>query len=332
MSLTLSVRRAAWPIAGTFTISRGSKTVAETLIVTVEGQGARGQTVRGLGECTPYRRYGETLDSVEAQIEGARAAVEGGADRLALADLLPAGAARNAVDCALWDWQAKADGKRVWEIAGLPAPEPVNTVFTLSLDTVENMAAAAAKAAHYPALKLKLTGDGDLERVAAVREQAPGPTLVVDANEGWSPAHLERYVPALAQLGVAMIEQPLPAGEDAALADYDGPVTLCADESCHDRASLDALMGKYGMVNIKLDKTGGLSEALILRDEARARGFQVMVGCMLASSLAMAPAVLAAQGAEVVDLDGPLWLAEDYQPALAIEGASIAPPDAALWG
>ncbi|MEM8586488.1 MAG: N-acetyl-D-Glu racemase DgcA [Pseudomonadota bacterium] len=327
MSRALTVRQHAWPIRGSFTISRGSKTSADTLIVEITDGDAVGR-----GECVPYARYGETLESAEAQVRSITAAVDDGADRSDLLGLLPACAARNAVDCALWDLAAKLSGRPAWQLAGLAAPKPVETAYTISLDTVDAMGAAAAKASAMPLLKLKLTGEGDVERVAAVRENAPDARIIVDANEAWTEAHLGSFVPALASLGVEMIEQPLPAGKDDALAGYDGPITLCADESCHDRSSLDDLAGKYGMVNIKLDKTGGLTEALALREQARERSFQVMIGCMLASSLAMAPALLLAQDAEVVDLDGSLWLAEDYQPPLRTEGALLHPPEAALWG
>ena len=327
MSRNLTVRRHAWPIRGSFTISRGSKTSADTLIVEIKDGDAAGR-----GECVPYARYGETMEGAEAQIRSVAAAVRDGADRSDMLDLLPAGAARNAVDCALWDLAAKLSGKPAWQLAGLNAPKPVRTAYTISLDTVDAMGRAAAKAAAMPLLKLKLTGEGDVERVAAVRENAPDARIVVDANEAWTERHLDRFIPALASLGVEMIEQPFPSEKDDALVGYDGPITLCADESCHDRSSLDGLAGKYGMVNIKLDKTGGLTEAVALREEARHRGFEVMVGCMLASSLAMAPALLLAQDVEVVDLDGPLWLAEDYQPALRVDGALLHPPEPALWG
>ena len=327
MTYRLSVRHTPYRLAGTFSISRGSRTVADTLVVTIAGEGLTGR-----GECVPYARYGESLDGVRTQIEAIRPAVEEGLDRALLQRSMPAGAARNAIDCALWDLEAKRQGCRVWELAGLPAPEPVETVYTLSLDTPERMAAAAKANADKPALKLKLTGDGDLDRVTAVREHAPAARIIVDANEAWRPEHLDRFLPALADLGVAMVEQPLPADRDEALRGYDSPVPVGADESCHDRASLDALVGKYRVVNIKLDKTGGLTEALALRKAAREHGFEIMVGCMMASSLAMAPAHLVAQGARFVDLDGPLWLAEDVEPPLTVDGVRISPPAPALWG
>jgi L-alanine-DL-glutamate epimerase-like enolase superfamily enzyme len=323
----LSVREAVWPIRGVFTISRGSRTEARTLIAEIAAGGAVGR-----GECTPYARYGESLESVTAQIESVVQAIADGADRPGLEALLPPGAARNAVDCALWDLEAKLAGVPAWALAGIPEPGPVTTVYTLSLDTVERMGEAARQSAHRPLLKLKLTGEGDLERVQAVRANAPASRLVVDANEAWSIGHLERFGPAFAGLGVELIEQPLKASEDDALLGFRSPIPLCADESCHDTASLDHCAGKYAMVNIKLDKAGGLTEALRLRAAARERGFAVMVGCMVASSLAMAPATLVAQGAEVVDLDGPLLLAQDHDPALRYDGATVYPPEPTLWG
>jgi L-alanine-DL-glutamate epimerase-like enolase superfamily enzyme len=282
----------------------------------------------GRGECVPYARYGETLDSVAAQI----AALPERLDRAALAEALPAGAARNAVDCALWDLEAKRAGRRVWEIAGLAAPGPLVTAYTLSLDTPEAMRAKAAANAHRPLLKIKLGTPEDMPRLEAVRAGAPEARLIVDANEGWTAEVYADLAPHLLRLGVEMVEQPLPAGADDALGDMARPLPVCADEACHDRASLPALAGKYDMVNIKLDKTGGLTEALALRDAARAAGYRVMVGCMVGSSLAMAPAVIAAQGAEVVDLDGPLLLAEDREAPLVYDAEGVHPPEAALWG
>lgn len=327
MTYSLSARHAQYRLAGTFRISRGSRTVADTLVVTITAGGLMGRA-----ECVPYARYGENLDGVRAQIDAIRPTVEEGLNRSLLQRSMPAGAARNAIDCALWDLEAKQQGCRVWDLAGLPTPGPVETVYTLSLDTPEAMAAAATANADKPTLKLKLTGDGDLDRVAAVREHAPAARIIVDANEAWRPEHLDRFLPVLADLGVAMVEQPLHADRDDALRGYESPVPIGADESCHDRASLDALVGKYQVVNIKLDKTGGLTEALALREAARERGFDIMVGCMMASSLAMAPAHLVAQGARFVDLDGPLWLADDVEPPLTFDGVRIAPPEPALWG
>ncbi len=327
----LTVERQSWPIAGSFNISRGSKTAAE--VVVVELADADSQGPLGRGECVPYARYGETVDGVTALIEGLRAAIETDAlDRAALQEALPAGAARNALDCAFWDLEAKRSGRRVWELAGIAAPRPVATAFTLSLDTPENMGAKARENAHRPVLKLKLSGPDDLARVRAVREGAPDARLVVDANEGWDEEAYAKMTPELAALGIDMIEQPMPADADGALAGLDRPVALCADEACHDTASLAGLAGKYDMVNIKLDKTGGLTEALKLKAEAERLGLRVMVGCMLATSLAMAPALLLTPGAEVVDLDGPLLLAGDRDHGLVFEGSTIHPPAAALWG
>jgi len=327
----LSVRAESWPIRGTFTISRGSKTTADVVVVELSRNGNVGPVV-GRGEAVPYARYGESMQSVRDQIESLHGAIAEGLDRAGLQGLLPAGAARNAVDLAFWDLECKESGKRHWELAGLPQPQPVVTAFTLSLDSVEAMGRKAAENSTRPLLKLKLAGPEDLDRVAAVRRNAPAARIVVDANEGWTAAQYTALAPKLQELGVEMIEQPLPAGDDAALAEIARPVPVCADESCHDTATLAGLKGRYDMVNIKLDKTGGLTEALKLKQAAEAAGFGIMVGCMLATSLAMAPGVLLAQGVPVVDLDGPLLLAKDRDPALKIEDSLVHPPAAALWG
>ncbi|MFC3613742.1 N-acetyl-D-Glu racemase DgcA [Lutimaribacter marinistellae] len=321
--MQIDVSREVFRLAQVFTISRGSRTEAQVLTVRIEEDG-----VTGWGECVPYARYGETLESVEGQI----GSLPGRFDRAALQDLLPAGAARNAVDCALWDLEAKRAGKRVWDLAGLPAPGPEITAYTLSLAAPEEMRAQAEKNAHRPLLKIKLGTPDDMPRLEAVRAGAPSSRIIVDANEGWSAQTYAELAPHLSRLGVALVEQPLPAGEDDALRGLDRPVPLCADESCHDRASLPALEGKYDVVNIKLDKTGGLTEALALREAALAAGYKVMVGCMMGSSLAMAPATLLAQGAMITDLDGPLLLAEDRDTPLKFDEAGVYPPDAALWG
>jgi L-alanine-DL-glutamate epimerase-like enolase superfamily enzyme len=312
-----------FPLAAAFTISRGSRTEARVLTVTVESHGRSGR-----GECVPYARYGETPASVAAQIAG----LAPGFDRVALQGLLPSGAARNALDCALWDLEAKLAGRRVWQLAGLPEPGPEVTAFTLSLDAPEAMRAAAALNVHRPLLKIKLGGEGDLARLEAVRAGAPAARIIVDANEGWTAEVYAALAPELLRLGVGMVEQPLPAGEDAALAEMARPLPVCADESCHDRASLPALAGRYDLVNIKLDKAGGLTEALALRDAARVAGLGVMVGCMVGTSLAMAPAVLVAQGAVVTDLDGPLLLARDREPGLRYDERGVHPAAPELWG
>lgn len=307
-----------------FTISRGSRTEAKVLSVTVT-DGA----FQGRGECVPYARYGEALESVAAQVRS----VPGDVDGATLQGLLSAGAARNALDCAVWDLAAKRAGVRVWQmVAGMAAPGPIVTAFTLSLDSPENMRAAAARHAHRPLLKIKLGTPDDMARLEAVRTGAPKARIIVDANEGWDAEIYADLAPHLVRLGVALVEQPLPAGADDMLGEIARPLPVCADESCHDRDSLAGLANKYDMVNIKLDKTGGLTEALALRDAARAAGFGVMVGCMVGSSLAMAPAVLVAQGADVVDLDGPLLLAEDRAHPLRYDDSGVHPPAPSLWG
>ncbi|MFD3188959.1 N-acetyl-D-Glu racemase DgcA [Sedimentitalea sp. HM32M-2] len=319
----IRVQRDVFRLAQVFTISRGSRSEAQVLTVTVE-QGDH----HGRGECVPYARYGETPDSVTAQIEALPADIS----RDELAAALPAGAARNAVDCALWDLAAKRAGKRVWQLAGLAAPGPELTAYTLSLDSPAAMRAQAAGHAHRPLLKIKLGTPDDMPRLEAVRQGAPRARIIVDANEGWSAEIYADLAPHLQRLGVALVEQPLPAGADDALLGLPRPVPVCADESCHDCASLPGLKGKYDVVNIKLDKTGGLTEALVLRQAAREQGYGVMVGCMVGSSLAMAPAVLVAQGAMITDLDGPLLLAEDRDNPLTFDEKGVHPPDAALWG
>lgn len=315
-------------MAGTFTISRGSKT--EAVVVVAELYDG---TRRGRGEAVPYARYGETPDGVVAAIEALRPALQRGLDRAALQTAMPPGAARNALDCAYWDVNAKAAGRRAYELAGMVALKPRVTAYTISLDTPDAMAAAAARAASRPLLKVKLGGgDADVRRIAAVRAAAPRAELIVDANEGWQPENLERNCAACAEAGVTLIEQPLPQADDVALAGIKRPIPICADESVHDRASLAALVGKYDAVNIKLDKAGGLTEALALAAEARQRGFTVMVGCMVATSLAMAPAMLVAQQARVIDLDGPLLLAKDRPDGLLYDGGLVYPPQPELWG
>ncbi|MCF1707781.1 dipeptide epimerase [Tabrizicola sp. J26] len=310
-------------LAQVFTISRGSRTEAKVLTVRITRAG-----LTGWGECVPYARYGETLESVTAQIAGLPPDIA----RPDLQSALPAGAARNAVDCALWDLEAKQSGKRVWQLAGLPAPHPEITAYTLSLDTPENMQAAAAANAHRPLLKIKLGTPDDMPRLEAVRAGAPSTPIVVDANEGWTAEVYSDLAPHLVRMGVKLVEQPLPAGKDDMLAEIARPLPVCADESCHDRASLPKLKGKYDVVNLKLDKTGGLTEGLALKQQALAEGYGLMVGCMVGSSLAMAPAVLLAQGAMFTDLDGPLLLAEDRPHPLKYDAAGVHPPEPELWG
>ncbi len=323
----LSLREERWPLAAAFVIARGAKTEARVVVAELERDG-----VRGRGEAVPYARYGETVEGVLAAAESVRGAVEAGCGRERLAELLPPGAARNALDCALWDLEAKAAGVRAWELAGRARLDPVKTAYTLSLGEPAGMAEAAHANARRPLLKLKIGGGDDLDRVAAVREAAPKTRLIVDGNEGLSFDDLRRLAPEFARLRVSLIEQPLPVADDAALEGWKSPVPLCADESLHTRAELDACARRYACVNIKLDKTGGLTEALALDREARARGLEVMAGCMVATSLAMAPALLVAQGAAFVDLDGPLLLARDREPGLVFQGSMIEPPVRELWG
>jgi L-alanine-DL-glutamate epimerase-like enolase superfamily enzyme len=319
--MQIDVATDVFQLAQVFTISRGSRTQAEVLTVRVQGDG-----FQGWGECVPYARYGETLGSVSAQIVG----FSGDWDDLANA--LPAGAARNALDCAFWDHAAKSAGKRVWDLLDLPKPEPEITAFTLSLDTPDAMQLQAAKNAFRPLLKIKLGTPDDMARLEAVRRGAPASRIIVDANEGWTADVYADLAPHLIRLGVQMVEQPLPAGNDDMLSEIARPLPVCADESCHDRASLPGLKGKYDVVNIKLDKTGGLTEALALKQQAIAEGYDVMVGCMVGSSLAMAPATILAQGVAFTDLDGPLLLAEDRDQPLQFDDNGVHPPAAALWG
>jgi L-alanine-DL-glutamate epimerase-like enolase superfamily enzyme len=324
--LALSVRVERWPIAGSFAISRGAKT--EAVVVVAELSDG---THRGRGECVPYARYGETVEGVAAAIEAMASDVAQGLDRERLQSAMAGGAARNALDCAFWDLAAKRAGRPVHELLGLGAPKPVTTALTISLATPDAMAQAAA-AAERALLKVKLGAPGDPARIAAVRRAAPRAELIADANEGWTPDDLAANLAACAQAGVTLVEQPLPAAADDALARTARPLAICADESAHGRASLSALVGKYDAVNIKLDKTGGLTEALVMAGEAERLGFTVMVGCMVATSLALAPAMLIAQRARVVDLDGALLLARDRPDGLRYDGSRVHPPTPALWG
>ena len=324
----ISIDTEVWPIAGSFTISRGSKTQAEVITVTIREGGHAGR-----GECVPYARYGETVKDVAGSIRAMSNAIEDGMTREELQRAMPRGAARNAIDCALWDLEAKISGVPVWKLAGLDEPKPLVTAFTLSLAEPDAMREAAKAAADRPLLKLKLAGDGaDIARVAAVREGAPRARLIVDANEGWKAADVLPLARELAAFDVALIEQPLPAKEDEALRGIECPIPLCADESAHGLEGMTRLAGLYQYVNVKLDKTGGLTEGLSVIRCARRRNLKVMVGCMVATSLAMAPATLLAQGAEFVDLDGPLLLAKDREHAIRYEDSTMMPPMPALWG
>lgn len=313
----------AWPLARPFVISRGAKAEANVVLVRVSDGPCTGR-----GEAVPYSRYGETVEGALAALH----AIKGPIDRAQLADVLPAGAARNALDCALWDLAAKQAQRPAWQLAGLSEPQPVRTAFTLSLGTPAEMAGAAKDVPHFGLLKLKLGGAGDPERIAAVRQARPDAVLIADANEAWTPEMLAPFLQAAARAGIALIEQPLPAGADDALAHVAHAVPVCADESVHTRADLEGLKPRYEAVNIKLDKAGGLTEALAMHRAARADGFQVMVGSMVGTSLAAAPAVLLAQTADWVDLDGPLLLARDRRPGLRIDNGWISPPQPDLWG
>jgi L-Ala-D/L-Glu epimerase len=323
----LSVQAESWPIAGSFTISRGSKTAADVVVVTLTDG-----THTGRGECVPYPRYEETVPQVLAALEEARPAIERGFTHHDIAALVKPHAARNALDCALWDLRAKQTGRPAWSLAGLPEPKPAITAYTLSLDTPEAMGKAAALASPRPLLKLKLGRDGDVDRLKHIRANAPQSRLIVDANEGWTPDNLGPMLKACADAGVELVEQPLPAGNDEALRHIPRAVTVCADESAHDREGLDQLIGKYDAINIKLDKTGGLTEAIALVRVAQARDLKIMIGCMLATSLAMAPAFLLSSMADFIDLDGPLLLKQDRQPGIRFDGSLMYPPVSKLWG
>ncbi len=325
--LDLTIAHEIWPIAGAFTISRGSKTTADVVVVTLGQDGHRGR-----GECVPYPRYDETVAGVVAALESARARIESGFSHADVPSIVKPRAARNALDCALWDLEAKRTGKPVWQLAMLQQPHPLLTAYTLSLDTPEAMAKAAGAAKDRPLLKLKLGGEGDAERLRLIRAAAPASRLIVDANEGWTPDGLPGLLKICAEVGVELVEQPLPANQDEALRGIRHGVPVCADESAHDRDGLHELVGKYDAINIKLDKTGGLTEALALACAAKDLNFKIMVGSMVATSLAMAPAMLVAQLAQVIDLDGPLLLARDRNPGIAFDGSLMSPPPPELWG
>jgi L-alanine-DL-glutamate epimerase-like enolase superfamily enzyme len=327
MPRKLDIQMNSFPIAGTFTIARGAKTSADVVTCAVAENGRR-----GLGECVPYRRYGETMESVLAQIEAARPLVEGGISREGLLNAMPPGAARNAVDCALWDLEAKGSGRRVAERIGIAAPQPLTTAYTISLGEPETMAAQAREHAGRALLKVKVGTGDDESRIRAVRAAAPQAAIILDANEGWPEENLEHHLRIAAEAGVLLVEQPLPAGRDAFLAEIARPVLVCADESVHHTGDLASLGDRYDAINIKLDKTGGLTEALAMKAQAQKLGFRIMVGCMVGTSLAMAPAVLLAQDADFVDLDGPLLLARDREPGLRYAASLVFPPEETLWG
>ncbi|MDP7047453.1 MAG: dipeptide epimerase [SAR324 cluster bacterium] len=319
-----------------FAISRGIDDNFDVVVVELEQNG-----FKAWGEATPTEHYNESISQTESLIEDFRNRIENGISRTELQQEMPKGAARNAVDCALWDLEAKHAGKRVWELPEISqhlgaetgsVPGNVTTVYSLGVDTPEIMGDIALKNANRPILKIKLTGDGDLERLIEIRKNAPESRLVIDANEAWTPEHYQRYVPEFKKIGVEMIEQPFPADNDSVLKTLDHPIPVCADESCHDTADLEHLVGLYEFVNIKLDKTGGLTEALRLQAEAEDKGFRTMIGCMSATSLGIAPAFLIAQRAKIIDLDAPLYLYDDRPFPLKYDGSIVFPPSAELWG
>ncbi len=323
----LTVTRRAWVLARPFTTAHGVRTTADIVVAEIADGDSRGR-----GEGVPLQRYGESIDSVVAAIDAMKGAIVSGLDRETLQRAMPPGAARNALDCAFWDIDAKRAYSSVAELAGLGAPMPVVTAFTLGLDTPEKMAELAEANRARPLLKLQLGGDGDVERVRAVRHAVPASRLIVDANESWNEAQFREFMPALIDCRVELIEQPLPAGADDALARLEHPIPLCADQSCRTLADLDRLGGKYEAINIRLDKAGGLTGALALAAEAKRRGFRIMAGGTIGTSLGIAPALLVARQAEIVCLDGPLHLASDRVPGLRYDGSTIHPPDGSFWG
>ncbi|MGL6312940.1 N-acetyl-D-Glu racemase DgcA [Vibrio sp. WXL103] len=324
--MKLELSQQAWPIRGRFTISRGSKTQADTLIVTLSNQGQSGR-----GECVPYARYNESIASVRAQIEAIAPQIETGLSRYDLQAICPPGAARNAIDCAMWDLECKLAGQSIWQQLELE-PQELETAYTISLADASVMEQAAKNNAQHSLLKVKLGGGDDLECVRAVRRGAPQSKIILDANEAWTPEIYNQLVPELVKLNIAMIEQPFPADNDAVLAELERPIPICADESCHDRERLKQLVGRYDMINIKIDKTGGLTEGLLLKQEAQQLGLKVMVGCMLSSSLSMAPAFVLGQGVDIVDLDGPLLLEKDIENGFDFRGNQMLPFNSQLWG
>jgi len=325
---SFEARHESWPLEKPFAISRGTKTAADVVVCEI----TMDEGVSGRGECVPYARYGESVEGVIADIEARALEVAKHPDRVGLLSAMPAGAARNAIDNALWDLQAKLLNKRAWDIAGMDEPAPAVTATTISIGTPEEMAASAAALGNVPLIKIKLNAEQVVTRVSAVREAAPEARLIVDPNEGWDIGVLRDVATPLAELGVEMLEQPLPADEDDDLAGFESPIPICADESCHTADKLHRLAGKYQIVNIKLDKTGGLTSALRLADAAHTCGFGIMIGCMVGTSLAMAPATLLTPVAQFVDLDGPLLLREDRPDGLDFTGGMIHPPTPALWG
>jgi L-alanine-DL-glutamate epimerase-like enolase superfamily enzyme len=327
MPRTLRAQHQRFALRRPFRIARGVKTAADVVEVTIEDAG-----IRGRGEGVPYPRYGESVDSTLAAIEEVRLAIEDGASREELVSLLPAGAARNAVDCALWDLEARRAGRSVAELIGVPAPQTLATALTIVIDRPEAMAAAAAELRQAPLLKVKVDAEDPAARIRAVREAAPEAVLIIDPNESWNAELVEAMQPVLLEARVALLEQPLPAGADERLEDLTPAVPICADESVHVAEDLPAVAKRYQVVNVKLDKAGGLTAALRLADAARAYGLGLMTGCMVSSSLSIAPAFHVARLSDFVDLDGPLWLREDRPGGARGIGGMLVPPEAGFWG
>ncbi len=327
MSLNLTIFRESWPLRRPFSISRGTKEKADVVVIEISDGKYHGRS-----ECVPYLRYGETVDGVVADIEFFFDVMLESKSQSEFLTKVPPGAARNALDNAYWDYSAKSVNTRVWKLIGLSAPKNVVTAETIGVDTQENMAKEARRLKNAPLIKVKLNNKNVISSVVAVRENAPQARIIVDPNEGWSFYELEQFSPILKDLNIEMIEQPVPAKDDFCLLEYECPVDICADESCHTLADLPKLIGKYQMINIKLDKSGGISAAIELEREARAAGFKIMIGCMIGTSLSMAPATLIAHNADVVDLDGPLLLKSDREFGLNFCNGLIGLPDAKLWG
>jgi len=323
----MTIHRVDWEYAAVFKIAYRTRTHSETLLLELEEDGLVGR-----GEALGVFYHGETIDSLCAQLESLAPQLKGGISRETLPGRIGPGGARNALDCALWDLEAKRSGRRAWELAGFSSVSPLQTAYTLSVDTPDAMACAASAVTKNSILKLKLCGEGDVERVRAVRDARPEAQLIADANQAWNERQLHEFVPQLAQLGVQLIEQPLPLGQDEPLRRFESPVPLCADESCQTSDSLPGLLGKYQYINIKLDKTGGLTEGLRLARAARERGFELMVGCMGGSSISMAPAFTLGQLCKFVDLDSPLLLKSDVSDAIEYRGSEMLLPSAAVWG
>ncbi|KXG86538.1 N-acetyl-D-Glu racemase DgcA [Agrobacterium bohemicum] len=327
MGRYLEATAEVFPVAGSFTISRGSRTEVVVVACSITENG-----IKGVGECVPYTRYGESIDGVLEDIRAVSHAVSNGIDRSELQHMMKPGAARNAVDCALWDLEAKLSGTSVASRVLTASPKPIVTAYTISLGEPDAMAAKAAENASRPLLKIKTGTQDDEARLRAVRAAAPHATIIIDANEGWTEHNIGHHFAVAKELNIALIEQPLPAGKDAILAQIERPVAICADETVHLTTDLTALRDRYDAINIKLDKTGGLTEALVMKKEAERLGFIIMVGCMLGTSLGMAPALMLAQDTAYADLDGPLLLVRDRVPGMRYEGSLVHPPEPELWG